>query len=362
MTQFSQLLRSKEHQNLSGTLRPSGRFSVVQLFPRKSKVLNHAEKKIGTQSAMLPVQEIDENYSRLLGGELPPLRTLPEQPSQRVSGIGLSDASISRSRAARGSKGINANQRDKLCWGAGQLEFMYGRGTMSFLTYTLPTLSVLDLESVQANWSKIVNRVVERIRRKLESRNCRSAVVGCTELQMGRYETSGSLYPHLHLVFKGRQNTHAGWAVTAAEYRSIWREIVSPFLAEFDGTWDSSENIQPVRKGVGGYLSKYISKCASKQLEAAGSTWHPSDWIILSRTIRKLYDRLTYKSYDLGLTLFRLVREWTPRLGYVSRVTISTPAYGERTIGYTGWLRGEARHASWAEFCATDNVGRKIAA
>lgn len=336
-------------RTISGNLRPSGRFSVCQIFPRKSKVLNHAKKKQETPKSLRTVQQIDESYERLLAGGLPVLSGVHEQQPTSSESVGSSIAANSNISSKRGSKGITSRQRDVLCWSANTLERIYRQCNMSFLTYTLPELTPEDLKSVQDNWSAIVNTVLIYLQRELKSVNLSSAIVGCSELQLERYESSGCAYPHLHLVFRGRFHSRADWAIKPRRFRDIWRRSVGRFLDASRYCWNSSENVEQVRKSSGGYLAKYVSKCGSKGGMGGVATWHPSDWIICSRRLRSLYERLSRKGYDIGGVLLAVVKDWKPQFGYKQPIVISTPAYGDRTIGQWGWLRDECVYPTFAE-------------
>lgn len=342
-------VRSKEHQNLSGKLRPSGRFSVVQLFPKKKKRLVTDEEKIKAPQGLRSVQELDDAYGKLSGGDFSPLREMSPSDRAERGEVGLSDEPISPNRNRRGSKGINSRQRDILCWGASTLERIYHRTNLSFLTYTLPPLSPEDLLSVKENWSDIVHRVQLRIKEKLHAKGIQTSIAGCIELQLDRFETTGDVYPHLHLVFRGRKDRASDWAIKPHQYRQIWRKCVSKFLLSQEYDWRASENVQPVHKSVAGYLAKYVSKCASKAEPGLLADWHPRDWIFLSRKIRRLYETMSYSGYALALQLDQIVRGWRAGNGYVNRVSISSPGFGERFIGFVGWLKGEERYPSYQE-------------
>jgi len=345
---FDQKIPFSVKNSLSGKLRPSGRFSLIQIFRRKTKRVMSHEKEVQAPQALHTVQQLDDTYSKLVGGDFSSLRKVSPGSSDDSKDIGLSDGAISPNRAQRGSKGINPRQRDLLCWGATTLERIYSRPNLSFLTYTLPDLSPEHLEAVRANWGDIVNRVQLRIKEKLSAQGVKTAIVGCTELQLERYQDSGNLYPHLHMVFRGRRDNHSDWSIKPHQYRQIWRRCLSKFIPTEPYTWTASENVQGVRKSVSGYLAKYVSKCASKTDGNLLSVWHPKDWIIVGRRIRQLYESMSLTGEHISDMLSQVVGSWRAGYGYVGGVYISTPAYGERRIGFVGWLRGEDRYPDYS--------------
>jgi len=346
---LTDFIRKDNSRSVQGKLHPSGRFSVVQLFSLKRKSPKYAKNKLETPQGLRTVQELDDTYARLLRSAPSTLREVSPGKENDSQDVGLSDVPISPKRSKRGSRGINSRQRDILCWGAATLERIYTKANLSFLTLTLPPLTPEDLKSVQDNWGDITNRVVLRIKEKLNGNGIDSAVVGCTELQMDRYADTGMVYPHLHLVMRGRRDGHSDWAIKPHQFRRIWRGCVSRFLSEDSHDWRASENVQPVRKSVAGYLAKYMSKCASKNHPDVLSRWHPRDWIVLGRRIRALYESMSYVGYELGCTLYDVVRSWKPGLGYVNSIYIRSGSGDERRIGYCGWLRGEERYPTYAE-------------
>jgi len=345
---FDQKIPYRTENNLSGKLRPSGRFSLIQIFRKKTKRVMSHEKEIQTPQALHAVPELDDTYAKLVGGDFSPLREMPAGDSGSRPHIGLSDGAISPIRSKRGSKGINPRQRDILCWGAATLERVYNRTTLSFLTLTLPELAIADLASVKENWSDIVHRVQIRIKEKLHGMGIETAIVGCVEIQLERFEDSGCVYPHLHLVFRGRRDNRSDWAIKPHQFRQIWRRCVGKFLGSTEYNWAASENVQQVKQSVSGYLAKYVSKCASKSGSGCLSEWHPRDWIFVGRRIRSLYESLTLSGVYVSEMLDKVIREWCPGLGYVNSVYISSAAYGERRIGYCGWLRDEVHYPDYS--------------
>lgn len=346
------------YPNLSGKLRPSGRFSLVEIFRRKTKRVMSHEKEIKAPSALRTVQELDDTYAKLVGGDFSPLQKVPTDTNESSDHIGLSDGAISPKRAKRGSSGINPRQRDILCWGATALERVYTQANLSFLTYTLPDLLPEHLATVKENWADIVHRVQLRIKEKLHGKDITTSIVGCVELQLERYQDSGVLYPHLHLVFRGRRDNHSDWAIQPHQFRQIWRRCLGKFIPAEVYDWRASENVQRVKKSIAGYLAKYISKCASKSEPGLLDSWHPRDWIFVGRRIRQLYERMSLSGEWMASALGEVVRSWRPGFGYVNGVYIQSTAYGERRIGYVGWLKGEERYPDYDALHSVDSVTR----
>lgn len=277
---------------------------------------------------------------------------LPPPNKKPPRSFGSSIAPNSGKREKRGLKGPSARSRDVVCWAANQMEFAHKQSNMSFLTLTLPELSHGDLVTVQSNWSYIVNEVVKEIRRRLKNAGVPTHVVGCTEIQPERSHRTGKNWPHLHMVFRGRRHSKANWALAPRQFRAIWRTCVLRVLGNVNYCWTASENVQPIRKSSGGYLAKYMSKGDSKSNSRMADTWHPNDWIIVSRALRSLYARLCYSGYDVANALLGIVEKWTPELGWIRPIEIETPAYGRRRIGYFGWLNGESKYISAMELFA----------
>jgi len=345
---FDQKVPYRTENNLSGKLRPSGRFSLVQIFRKRTKrVMSHG-KEIQAPQALHTVQELDDTYARLVRGDFSPLRKVPPSSPADPRELGLSDGAISPIRSNRGSKGINPRQRDLLCWGAATLERVYNRANLSFLTLTLPELSTDDLDALKCNWGDIVHRVQIRIKEKLHGMGIKTAIVGCVEIQLERFEDTGFVYPHLHLVFRGRRDSGSDWAIKPHQFRQIWRRCCCKFLGSTKYDWTASENVQQVKRSVAGYLAKYVSKCASKSGLGVLANWHPRDWIFVGRRIRVLYESLTLSGPYVSETLGEVVRRWHSGLGYVNSIYIQSPAYGERRIGYSGWLKDEVYYPDYS--------------
>lgn len=329
-----------------GTLYPSGRATVCMIPSPKRKqkisVLTNDEKEnlrnLSAANGVLYAARSAAGASLL--GLLVMARTALPEAHGEGGRLGLSNGLISRKRP-RGSGGINGRQRDILQWAVGFIEWKYGRRCLSFLTLTLPTFNQNVLVSVREHWAELVKRVVEEIKRELKRNGISSQVLGATEIQMERSERDGTAVPHLHLVFKGKRHPAARWAFTHEWIRAVWKRLITNLIGEHSEDYAAAENLVPVKKSAARYLSKYLSKCASKVLGDAPSfmDWHPSDWIVLGIAFRKAYKKLTLRlttSPDTLLeTLLNLARSGE---GWVRPIELETES-GTRRIGWGGHSR-----------------------
>jgi len=288
------------------TVYPTGRFSIAAIPSRKRKssrsVLTNNEKE-----ALLHVRTDDSVLYAgrpvpgcpLLGLYVLSRTGIPAVPSGGVR-LGSSNVLISNSRAKRGSGGINWGQRDRLSWAVQLMEWKHGKQKLSFLTLTLPPLPPEDRDRIREAWPEIVNRFIIYLKRSLSYRGIRTSVVGATEIQVKRSKEEGWAVPHLHLVFRGRRHRRSCWAVTPNVVRKHWLDCIKQITGiQFEKT-TACENLQQVRVSASSYLSKYLSKCASKgKKQEPWYDWHPADWVVLGRDVRKTYNKLTIKSQEL---------------------------------------------------------------
>lgn len=302
-------------KKVQATIYPSGRFSIVQVCPPKrgssSSVLSDAEKTnlcgLQAQDSVLYAGRPASGSSLL--GLLVMARSALSEVRQQRSCFGSSNAPISNSRAARGSRGINPGQRDRLSWAIGLLERRHGKELLSFLTLTLPPVSPADRDHLRACWPEIVNRFIIYLKRSLSYRGIQTPVVGATEIQVKRSREEGWAVPHLHLVFRGRRTRRSCWAVTSNVVRRHWRAAIEQVSGLDLGDYSAAENLQRVRRSAARYLSKYLSKCASKgSANEPWYDWHPADWVILGRAIRLAYNALTVRSQVLAQPLLETLR------------------------------------------------------
>lgn len=195
--------------------------------------------------------------------------------------IGLSMVRNPHKRRGKyGLKGITGYGKKMVRSGAVLLQRRYGRGNLSFLTLTVPELSVNELGLIARSWGSLINRLMQFLQRLLESQGLPGRIVSVTELQPKRL-LSGSLgCLHVHAVFQGRHGKRSAWILKPQEVRAWWLSALGRVIGRTVSS-DSVENLQRVRKNADGYLGKYMSKGsegAKKLSEMFGPEVVPGQW------------------------------------------------------------------------------------
>ena len=181
---------------------------------------------------------------------------LPSKGSQ----LGLSNLHNNHN-APPGSKGISRNGKRKVRQGAYLVETEAGKRCMSFLTCTLPGGSSDDAYQACRLWGEIVRRFIQELRRELLRRGLSGDVVGCTEIQPKRFATTGEVWPHLHVVFRGKKRA-GPWLISKKRANLMWARCVNAVLGIPMEDLAASTRIETIRtkKSVAQYLGKYLSK------------------------------------------------------------------------------------------------------
>ena len=209
------------------------------------------------------------------------------ETGQSIPPLGLSPHAKSHKRAKRGSKGISSFGRKMVRNGAYLLQRRYGCNRLSFLTVTLPGVTVAESVQISECWSEIVRKYLQSLRRLLQSRSMPGEIVGCTEIQESRLERDGVLGLHLHLVFCGRAS-YGSWVISYKEARELWkRELERVVGRSLDCT--STENLERVKHDAEQYLGKYLSKgvkSMQRLVEMGFGDILPSAWWSMSLELK----------------------------------------------------------------------------
>lgn len=199
-----------------------------------------------------------------------------------------------------GTKGITSKGVKRVKSGAAILERIYGCKQLAFVTTTVPSVSDRDSVLIGVNWGRIVNAFLKRIRRRFERHDTVFECVYASELQLKRGARTGGVFPHLHLVWRCR-NDNGDWNVTADQLRHDWRKALELVLTDDVSEWGATCNIQVVKKSAANYLSKYMSKGGiniGRDLTAEEEKQLPRQWWGMTKELWKKVKAETIKLDD----------------------------------------------------------------
>lgn len=215
--------------------------------------------------------------------------------------LGLSTLRNSRKRGRYGLKGISGEAKRKIKSTAWLMEQRYGRRRLSFCTITIPPLSEGQRRWLHEHWNIFTNRIIEEIKRELKRNGSPTHVLAVTEIQSARFERYRELYLHLHLVWVGIGGRNRGYAVQAGWVRAKVSNCLKCILDEYEDVGgcgvgedgintNAAVDIQRVRKSVGAYLGKYLSKGSHIRgggLSESDKESFPRQWWYSTRTLKR---------------------------------------------------------------------------
>lgn len=251
-------------------------------------------------------------------------------------------------RAQRGSKGITRLGARTVRNGAFLLEQKYGQKHLVFLTCTLPKVNESAEYAAGREWAEIVRTFNQGLTRLLKAAGLPPSYVGCTEIQMGRYEKSGGLPLHLHLVFPGRK-PGGRWVISADQYRAVWARSVIARCPEFAGAfWKASIDCQAVKQSAEGYLGKYMTKgeaslSAIIEDDPGLLEFLPRSWWCCSVNVKRAIGKRITGGNDSARKLIRDVRCRDTRVGFAAEVRVSLADGAVIPVAVVGKLTPEGR-------------------
>jgi hypothetical protein len=271
-----------------------------------------------------------------------------------VPPLGLSDATICHKSppkngikpAKRGSKGITAHGRRRVRCACALLEQKYGKKCLSFLTATLPAFANADeFRLICSKWSYVVRAFIQELKRILVRRGYPVSMVWVTEIQEDRYQYSGEVAPHLHLVMIGKLHRFAkNWAIAKGEVRSLWERILSNLLGRIV-TCQAATRVERPRKSLQGEFSSYLSKGGKmiEQIVKDGKADQlPSSYSGCSDNLKKAIDSRTeiLKGKEAEDFIDSLEDMKQAGLLFYKPIIIYAKNLGkEITVGFVGWIK-----------------------
>lgn len=247
--------------------------------------------------------------------------TLPKRVnkhnSSNIAQIGLSKENncvISKKEKSRtyGTKGITTKGKRLVSNASKILEAKYGVKNIGFCTLTLPKLTKQQLKTLNAKWADVVDRYFKELSRVVQRKtNKPLEYVAVFEIQEKRFKATGQSYPHIHYVYPCRFKSKRDWLVSANQKREIWARILTNFFNLHNlplskkESFKASVDCQVVKKSVGGYLSKYLSKGGEMLEEIQKTNVLPKQWWTASKIMKQMYqDSIVHLKFEQVAEIF----------------------------------------------------------
>lgn len=287
----------------------------------------------------------------------------------------------------RGIRGMTAEGRKTTRNCAVLIERGWRRKCCSFATLTLPP----EYQDIPGKvFSYAIALFKKRIQYVQRINNLPPVLIGVIENQKKRYQETGKVALHAHIVFVGRR-PNSGWILRPCDITRMWQECVLSAIRWYDSTnddrvtstgkkvtsrastdgasnhrsienngnctgkrngnetandnvlWNAATNVQRIKKSIAAYIAKYITKGSSETQEiiAAGLERQlPSAWYFTTRYMLEQYRRsITQISGYLAREVFESLQSHASELLIYSKYVKITAADGcEYAVGWYGCL------------------------
>lgn len=248
-----------------------------------------------------------------------------------------------------GWKGLTAAGRREIRRSCAVLDDAPGR--LVFWTVTL-TPEQRDRIQERDSWPQFQEALRHRLVRRLHARGTRAWVIGVVELHPISTAREGRPCPHVHVCFEGRAHRRGRWWLSIEELDGIILQALR--AAGWDGHLGAaSGNTQAVRRSVGRYLAKYMSK-GGDDLGRALSGWElcPRQWWFRSRGLKVTTERLRVVLPRDFVAWIHGQPERMERMGWGSWTQLSLPdgrAPNTYAIAWRDCAALAAAMAAWQE-------------
>ena len=292
----------------------------------------------------------------------------------------------------RGIRGMTAEGRKTTRNCAVLIERGWRRKCCSFATLTLPP----EYQEIPGKvFSYAIALFKKRIQYVQPINNLPPVLIGVIENQKKRYQETGKVALHAHIVFVGRR-PNSGWILRPCDITRMWQECVLSAIrwyessnddrvtstgkkvtsrASTDGAsnhrgienngnctgkrngngttndnvlWNAATNVQRIKKSIAAYIAKYITKGSSETQEiiAAGLERQlPSAWYFTTRYMLDQYRRsIRLITGYFAREVFESLQSHAAELLIYSKYVKITDADGyEHTVGWYGYLSKAGR-------------------
>ena len=202
-----------------------------------------------------------------------------------ADGLGLAPDRNSETPVRNGLFGLTPYGKKQLRRGCALLET--DRRCVAFWTITLPPAAMDEVHRLDC-WDRFQDALRHRLVECLRRAGLVPLVLAAAELHPERSRREGRACPHLHVVFLGKINRWHCWALDRWQLDGMIRQALG--RCGIQGVdCKAAGKLVGVKKSVGRYLSKYLSK-GSRPLDVCGRTFQgvPRQWWFMSRPLLRL--------------------------------------------------------------------------
>ena len=216
------------------------------------------------------------------GGGLPPLGSSKDPNSQNQSRYGMRGIQPTTCRKIRNILTLMEDFREKL----------------AFITVTLQNEDYARMAGTGI-WPRFQRRYIDLLTQHLKRHEDPAFVVGVVEIGEKRTRSTGRPMPHMHVVC-------TGWGTKLRGYRGLVCPEINDHLiaqaASYAGAGSvdirAAGNIQPIKKSVANYVSKYLTKQGKPSQMDLSDGWDdliPRQWWNRSEAAQALLDGKTFR-------------------------------------------------------------------
>jgi len=170
-----------------------------------------------------------------------------------------------------------------------KLERDHGKQNLAFATYTLPELPRGDMAIIREQFPTVCHQLKQMIERDLFRAGLKPEVVYVIEIQEERYQKTGEVVPHIHVVFQSRKSRYHSYVISKERNTQLWNRAVSNVLGR-DIEMPAGARIEKVKKSAERYMAKYMSKggqLAQKLTDENKTHELPKAWWGATMTLRR---------------------------------------------------------------------------
>ena len=234
------------------------------------------------------------------------------------------ESSQKREKRVYGQKGITSFGKKSVSNAVLLIEKAYGKSRINFVTCTLPGYPDHILHILNCNWSDIVRKFFQAVRRELKKVGAPQEYVATTEVQEKRLKSGKGLALHLHFVYVCRPSRNYNYYISIDRMTELWyRQIRNVIRIHAEGficwysDFVSAVDMQIVKKSASGYIGKYMSKgvkACKKIIENGLGHCLPSQWWTASMQAKaRLKKAIIDIPWEIAIQLFYNIHDFAAK-------------------------------------------------